>query len=83
MASALDLQEQEQLDNLKAFWNQYGNLITWTLLTLALLAGFAGWNGWNWYQRDQGQPRPARSTRTGAGGRGAASRQGRAIASAR
>lgn len=51
MASPLDLQEQEQLDQLKAFWNQYGNLITWTL-TLAL-AGFAAWNGWNWWQRSQ------------------------------
>lgn len=51
MANQLDLQEQEQLDELKAFWKQYGNLITW-VLTLALLA-FAGWNGWNWWQRDQ------------------------------
>jgi hypothetical protein len=30
MATQLDLQEQEQLDALKAFWKQYGNLITWT-----------------------------------------------------
>jgi predicted negative regulator of RcsB-dependent stress response len=52
MATHLDLQEQEQLDQLKAFWNQYGNLITWTL-TLAL-AGFAAWQGWNWWQREQG-----------------------------
>lgn len=51
MATQLDLQEQEQLDALKAFWKQYGNLITWTL-TLAL-AAFAAWNGWNWYQREQ------------------------------
>lgn len=51
MATHLDLQEQEQIDQLKAFWNQYGNLITWTL-TLTL-AGFAAWNGWNWWQRQQ------------------------------
>ena len=51
MATHLDLQEQEQVDQLKAFWQQYGNLITWTL-TLAL-AGFAAWNGWNWWQREQ------------------------------
>ena len=51
MATQLDLQEQEQLDDLKAFWKQYGNLITWSL-TLAL-AAFAAWNGWNWYQREQ------------------------------
>ena len=52
MASPLDLQEQEQLDQIKSFWNQYGNLITWTV-TLAL-AGFAGWNAWQWWQREQG-----------------------------
>jgi predicted negative regulator of RcsB-dependent stress response len=51
MASHLDLEEQEQLDQLKAFWKQWGNLITW-LLTAAL-AAYAGWQGWNWYQRDQ------------------------------
>ncbi|MDP1691286.1 MAG: tetratricopeptide repeat protein [Burkholderiaceae bacterium] len=51
MATHLDLQEQEQVDQLKAFWQQYGNLITWTL-TLAL-TGFAAWNGWNWWQREQ------------------------------
>jgi len=51
MATQLDLQEQEQVDALKAFWKQYGNLITWTL-TIALGA-FAAWNGWNWYQREQ------------------------------
>jgi predicted negative regulator of RcsB-dependent stress response len=51
MANQLDLQEQEQLDELKAFWKQYGNVITW-VLTVALLA-FAGWNGWNLWQRDQ------------------------------
>lgn len=52
MATQLDLQEQEQLDALKAFWNQYGNLITWLLILL--LGAYAGWNGWNWWQRDQG-----------------------------
>lgn len=52
MASALDLQEQEQLDELKAFWAKWGNAITWAV-TLVLLA-FAAYNGWNWWQRDQG-----------------------------
>lgn len=52
MATPLDLQEQEQLDELKAFWRRHGNLITWTLVLA--LAGYALWNGWNWYQRDQG-----------------------------
>ncbi len=52
MATSLDLQDQEQLDALKAFWKQYGNLITWVLILA--LGGFAAWNGWNWWQRDQG-----------------------------
>jgi predicted negative regulator of RcsB-dependent stress response len=51
MATPLDLQEQEQLDQLKAFWKQYGNLITWALI--AVLAAYAAWNGWNWWQREQ------------------------------
>ena len=52
MATPLDLQEQEQLDSIKSFWKQYGNLITWTLVLV--LGAFAAWNGWNWYQREQG-----------------------------
>lgn len=51
MATQLDLQEQEQLDALKAFWKQYGNLITWVLILA--LGAYAAWNGWRWYQRDQ------------------------------
>ncbi|MDH5540029.1 MAG: tetratricopeptide repeat protein [Rhizobacter sp.] len=51
MATPLDLQEQEQLDQLKDFWKQYGNLITWVLI--AAMGSFAAWNGWNWWQRDQ------------------------------
>ena len=51
MASHLDLEEQEQLDQLKAFWKRWGNLITW--LITAALAAFAAWQGWNWHQRDQ------------------------------
>lgn len=51
MAAHLDLEEQEQLEQLKAFWKRWGNLITW--LITAALAAFAAWQGWNWYQRDQ------------------------------
>jgi predicted negative regulator of RcsB-dependent stress response len=51
MATQLDLQEQEQLDELKAFWKQYGNLITWVLLLA--LGAMAAFNGWQWWQRDQ------------------------------
>ena len=51
MARHLDLEEQEQLDELKHFWNQYGNLITWFLI--AVFGAFAAWNGWNYWQRSQ------------------------------
>jgi len=48
---AYDLEEQEQIATLKAFWNQYGNFIL-TLITIILLA-IAGWRGWGWYQSRQ------------------------------
>jgi predicted negative regulator of RcsB-dependent stress response len=51
MARHLDLEEQEQLDELKHFWNQYGNLITWFLI--AVLGAFAVYNGWQYWQRTQ------------------------------
>ena len=51
MANQLDLEEQEQLDELKHFWNQYGNLITWVLI--AALGTFAAWNGYQYWQRSQ------------------------------
>jgi len=51
MASHLDLEEQEQLDQLKAFWRQYGNLISWVLI--AVLAVAAAWNGYQYWQRSQ------------------------------
>lgn len=44
----LDLEEQEQLDKLKHFWERWGNLISGVLI-VALL-GFAGWRGYDWYQ---------------------------------
>ena len=52
MATQLDLEEQEQLDQLKAFWNQYGNLVTGLIVVVA--GAYLAWFGWNWYQRDQG-----------------------------
>lgn len=51
MARHLDLEEQEQLDELKHFWKQWGNLITWFLI--AVFGSFAAWNGWNYWQRTQ------------------------------
>ncbi len=51
MANHLDLEEQEQLDQLKHFWKQYGNLITWILI--AVLGSVAAWNGYHAWQRNQ------------------------------
>lgn len=48
---AYDHDEQEQLDTLKAWWNQYGNLVTWLLIIA--LSVYAGWTGWIYYQRNQ------------------------------
>ncbi len=51
MANQLDLEEQEQLEQLKHFWTQYGNLISWLLI--AVLSVFAGWNAYQYWQRNQ------------------------------
>ncbi len=51
---AYDLEEQEQLDSIKAWWAKYGNLVTWALIIA--LAAYAAWTGWNTYQaRQSGQ----------------------------
>jgi predicted negative regulator of RcsB-dependent stress response len=46
-----DLEEQEQLDELKTWWKMYGNLVTGILVALALAV--VAWQGWNWWQRNQ------------------------------
>lgn len=46
---AYDLQEQEQLASIKAWWDKYGTAIV-TAVSVALLA-FAAWNGWRWYEQ--------------------------------
>jgi predicted negative regulator of RcsB-dependent stress response len=48
---AYDLEEQEQLADLKAFWNKYGNVLTWVLIIA--LATFAGYNFWKSHQASQ------------------------------
>jgi predicted negative regulator of RcsB-dependent stress response len=47
----LDLEEQEKVDELKAWWGQHGGLIMGLLLAASL--AFAGWGVWKWYQQDQ------------------------------
>ena len=58
-----DLEQQEQIDQFKQFWKQYGNLLTW--LVLVVLSGFAAWNGYNWWQNQQAAKLRACTRRTG------------------
>ncbi len=51
MASHYDLEEQEQIAQLKAFWAKYGNLITW--LVAGVLGVYAAYNGWHYWQQRQ------------------------------
>ena len=51
MAKHLDLEEQEQLAELKHFWKRYGNAISWALIVI--LSAVAAWNGYHYWQRSQ------------------------------
>src|SRR5438876_7084664 len=46
-----DLEEQEQLAALKAWWKDHGGGIA--LGATLVLAAIGAWNGWTWYQRSQ------------------------------
>ncbi|HXE19594.1 YfgM family protein [Castellaniella sp. UC4442_H9] len=48
---AYDLEEQEKLDALKAWWERYGTASM--ALLLAIVVAFAGWRAWQWYQSHQ------------------------------
>jgi predicted negative regulator of RcsB-dependent stress response len=47
----LDLEEQEQLDKLKTFWTQFGNIISGVLILV--FGSIAAYNGYQWWQRDK------------------------------
>jgi predicted negative regulator of RcsB-dependent stress response len=50
----LDLEEQEQLAELKAWWNQWGTIVLAVAVAAAL--GFSGWTWWKSHQaRESGQ----------------------------
>ncbi len=51
MATHLDLEEQEQLDQIKHFWKKWGTPITG--VAVVIMAGFAAWNGWSYWQQRQ------------------------------
>lgn len=46
-----DLEEQEQLDDLKSWWKQWGNTITGIIL--AVCVGVIGVQGWRWWTKQQ------------------------------
>jgi predicted negative regulator of RcsB-dependent stress response len=48
---ALDLEEQEQVDELKAYWKKYGNYITKGAIAFFVLYGL--FQGWGYYQTKQ------------------------------
>ena len=49
---ALDLEEQEQIDEAKAWWNQHGNKVIWGVTAFLLVA--AGWRAWDHWSHKQG-----------------------------
>jgi predicted negative regulator of RcsB-dependent stress response len=50
---AFDLEEQEQIAELKQFWKQYGTLVV--TLALVALVTFAGIQGWRYYKHSQAE----------------------------
>lgn len=53
MATSLNLDEQEQLDQVRHFWSRYGNLITWVLIVV--FGSVAGYNGYQFWKSRQAQ----------------------------
>jgi predicted negative regulator of RcsB-dependent stress response len=48
---AYDLEEQEQLEAIKAWWKEYGNLVL--LVIIACLLTIAAFQGWRYYRHQQ------------------------------
>ncbi len=46
-----DLEQQEQLDQVKHLWAKYGNLVTWTLVLC--MGAYASWMGYQYWQNDR------------------------------
>jgi predicted negative regulator of RcsB-dependent stress response len=60
---AFDLEEQEQIAELKQFWKQYGTLIV--TLAVAALVAFAGTQGWRYYKQSQSEQASSLFTKFG------------------
>jgi predicted negative regulator of RcsB-dependent stress response len=50
---AYDLEEQEQIDAIKGWWNDYGNLVM--LVVIGALVAIAAFQGWRYYRNTQAQ----------------------------
>ena len=48
-----DLEEQDKLNELKAWWQQWGNLVSGVVLAVAL--GILAVQGWRWWQGNQAE----------------------------
>jgi predicted negative regulator of RcsB-dependent stress response len=48
-----DLEEQEKIDELKAWWKQYGQMVI--VVAVAACVGAAAAAGWQWYKRTQAE----------------------------
>ena len=46
-----DLEEQDKIDDLKAFWRRWGNAISAAVIAVCL--AYVGVQGWRWYQNKQ------------------------------
>ncbi len=51
--AAYDLEEQDKLNDIKAFWARWGNIISGAVTLVAL--GVIGTQAWSWYQRSQSE----------------------------
>ncbi len=49
--AAYDLEEQEQIAEVKAWWKQHGNRVVNVITAVAVIV--LAWQGWGWYQRNQ------------------------------
>ena len=48
-----DLEEQEQLDDLKAWWKRWGNLVSG--IVIAVCVAIVGVQGWRWWKHSQAE----------------------------
>ena len=49
--AAYDLEEQDQLEDLKAWWKQWGNTVAGVVIALSI--GVVGVQGWRWWTQQQ------------------------------